>query len=240
MGVGDFAGKVTSNAKPSFWIDGGEMTPEQLAELRDYWRNEIEGQGQVPITGLTTFDPEGKASGLNIQRLYPEGDKGLYLEYQEFLKRELALAFDLSPQELGVEKDVNRNTAEVGEDRTRSQAIAPYAHLIEQHMTREALHGKLGFSQLRFKYKGIEAEDELNTAMVFEHEYKNNAITPNEYRERRGMKPLTNEFADKLFADVQIAMNAARSAAVVDDPDLPAGKPTKSQPQSKQSKKDQP
>ena len=101
--------------------------------------------------------------------------------------------------------------------------------------TREALHGKLGFSQLQFRFKGIEAEDELNTATVFEKEYKNNAVTPNEYRQKRGMDPLKNEWADLTYADFEIAMNAARGAAEVDDKNLgSSGKPAKkSQPKGK-------
>jgi hypothetical protein len=56
---------------------------------------------------MITADPQnpGKTTGLNVLRFYPEGDKALYLEYQTFLQRELAVAFDLSPQVLGIERD---------------------------------------------------------------------------------------------------------------------------------------
>jgi hypothetical protein len=46
---------------------------------------------------------------------------------------------DAPPQNLGVERDLNRNTSETSEDRDREQAIKPYAHLLESHLTREAL-----------------------------------------------------------------------------------------------------
>jgi Phage portal protein len=232
IGVGEFAGNVSSNARPSSGIDLGAVAPEKLNQFRQYWRNDIEGQGLMPITGLMTPDPAaaGKMTGLTVYRLYPEGDKALYLEYQEFLKRELAAAFDLSPGSLGVERDVNRNTAEVAEDRDRSNALAPMAHLVEQHFTRDALHMKLGFSQLQFQFKGLEREDEKENAEVYQLEYQNNAITPNEYRERKGLAPLVDhEFADLLYADVEIAMKAAQAAAVVDDPNL-KGPKTSSKP----------
>jgi hypothetical protein len=35
-----------------------------------------------------------------MMRFYPEGDNALYLKYQELLVREIAAAFDLSPQNL--------------------------------------------------------------------------------------------------------------------------------------------
>lgn len=224
LGVGEFAGNVATNARPSIGLDLGEGAgPETISAFRSFWRNEVEGQGQMPIWGMQQTGSDGKARGPSVLRLYPEGDDGLYLKFQEFLKSEIAVAFDLSPQNLGVERDVNRNTAEVAEDRDRQQAIKPMAHLLESHLTREAIHGSLGFSNLRFQFKGIEQEDEESLAKVYETEWKSNAITANEYRERRGMPRSDNPFADMLAADIEIAMSAARGAAVVDDPGLPEG-----------------
>jgi len=227
LGVGEFAGNVATNARPSIALDmGSGASTEMLTAFRQYWRNEVEGQGLMPLMGMTEFDSQGKSRGPNVLRLYPEGDNGLYLKYQEFLHRELAAAFDISPQNLGVERDLNRNTSEVAEDRDRQQAIKPIAHLLESHITREAIHAKLGFSQLKFQFVGIEQEDEEALAKTYELEYKNNAITPNEYREARGMEPMDNDWGDRTFADMQIAISAARGSAKIDDPDIDDGKPS--------------
>lgn len=221
LGVGEFAGNVATNSRPSIGLDLGDGASDMaMNAFRQYWRNEVEGQGNMPIFAMTSTSNDGKTRGPSVLRFYPEGDDGLYLQYQEFLQRELAAAFDLSPQNLGIERDVNRNTSEVAEDRDRKQAIKPHAHAISQHLTREAIRGRLGFSQLIFKFKGIEAEDELNIAKVYETEYRSNALTPNEYRARRGWKPLEHQFADLLRSDVEIATAAARGTAVVDDEDL--------------------
>ncbi|WP_024516830.1 phage portal protein [Bradyrhizobium sp. Tv2a-2] len=237
LGVGEFAGNVATNARPSVALDLGEgATEETLNAFRSYWRNEVEGQGTMPIWAMQSVGTDGKARGPEVLRMFPEGDKALYLEYQNFLIREIATAFDISPQVLGIEKDVNRNTAEVADDRDRAQAIKPYAHLVQEHLTREALHGKLGFSQLQFRFKGVEAEDELNIAQVYEHEYKNNALTPNDYRRARGWDASDNPFADMLFADVEIAIQAARGAAQVDDKNLGGGKSAKPKPKPKGKK----
>jgi len=222
LGVGEFAGNVATNARPSVGLDlGAGASIEELNAFKQYWRNEVEGQGNMPLMGTTEYDSQGKSRGPSVLRLYPEGDNGLYLKYQEFLHRELAAAFDISPQNLGVERDLNRNTSEVAEDRDREQAVKPYAHLLESHITREAIHAKLGFSQLQFQFRGIEREDEHENAEVYKLEYESNAVTPNEYRERRGMERSSNDFADLNFADVQIAMMAARGSAQIDDPELP-------------------
>lgn len=231
LGVGEFAGNVASNARPSIMLDLGDgATPEVIQAFRAYWKNEVEGQGMMPIVGLNGDNRSEKSRGAEVLRLFPEGDEGLYLKYQEFLKTEIAIAFGLSPMNLGVERDINRNTAEVGEDRDWANAIKPMAHLIGAHLTREAIQGKLGFSQLMFMWVGLEREDELNTAAIYEKYYKNNAVTPNEQRVRLGLPPMDNPWGDMTAADVEIAIQAARGAGQVDDPDLPEPKspaPTK-------------
>lgn len=221
LGVAEFSGNVATNSRPSIGLDLGDGgTDQALGAFRAYWRNEVEGQGNMPIFAMTSTSNDGKTRGPSVVRFYPEGDDGLYLKYQEFLQRELAAAFDISPQNLGLERDVNRSTGEVSSERDTRQAIKPHAHAVQEHISREAVKGKFGFSQLEFKFKGIEAEDELNIAKVYETEYRNNAVTPNDYRLRRGWKPLEHQFSDLLRADVEIATAAARGTAIVDDEDL--------------------
>ena len=212
IGVADFAGNVSSNARPSILIDMGEGATEQaLMAFRAYWQNEIEGQGKVPIVAT---------SGGDVRKLYPDGDAALFLLYQEFLKVEVATAFDLSPQNLGVERDVNRNTSEVAQERDRDQAIKPWAQRIAKAITRGAIHRGLGFYQLRLNFPGLDPTDEAGESKVYETEFKNNATWPDEYRARRGLGPMPNGWGAMTFADMQIAISAARGSAVVDDPDL--------------------
>lgn len=236
LGVGEFAGNVSSNARPSILLDLGDgYTHELLAAFRQYWRNEVEGQGVTPITALSSSEAS-KGRGVNVQRLYPEGDKALFLEYQEFLKSEIATAFDLSPQNLGVERDVNRNTSETAEDRDWDQAIKPYADLLASHFTREAIQGSLGFSQLEFRWSGLDREDEEATARIYETYFKNNLLTPDEQRERLGLPPMEGEWGDKTYADIQIAIQAARALGQNLDKDLGGGSSSKPAAQAKPSR----
>jgi hypothetical protein len=219
-------------------LDLGEgYTGDDLNEFRNYWMNEIEGQGKVPIVGLKSSGrPDEKSRrGADVLRLYPEGDSGLFLEYQKFLIRTLAAAFDISPQNLGLEDDVNRNVSEVADDRDWNQAIKPTAYKMESHLTREALHGKLGFSQLRFKFVGLDREDEVSKMEIFRNRYETNSITANEIREKFGEMPdEESDWGDLVYADVQIAMAAAKGAAQVDDKKLTGG--SKPKPKKKASK----
>ena len=225
LAVEEFAGNVAGNARPSIGLDFPGLSPEQLQTIRSFWRNDVEGQGLVPMFS-SHMTADGKTSGVEVLRFYPEGDAGLYLQYQEMLQRELAAAFDLSPQNLNLEGGSNRSTAEVSEDRDWAQAIRPIAHDISKALTRHCIKGLLGFSQLRFRFVGLDREDELNTSRILQTRYQTNSITANEIRDRFGEPKMKGQWGDMTWADVQIAMMAAKSAGEVLDADLPAAPPT--------------
>jgi hypothetical protein len=199
---------------------GEGVDKDTLGAFRNYWTAEVEGQGKVPITGM---------KGGDVMRLHPEGDNALYLKYQEFLKSEIATAFDLSPQNLGIERDVNRSTGEVSQERDWDQAIKPRAKELAAYLTRHALHRRLGFWQLQFRFLGLDREDEKRSAEVFALEYKANAITPNEYRESRGRPPLDTPFSGLTSIEAEIARAAATGSKRVLDPAVPDDKPSPSQ-----------
>lgn len=208
LGVGEYAGNISTNATPPVIINLGKSADKGAVDaFRSYWTTDIEGQGKTPIIG--SEDP-------SVLRLYPEGDAALYLAYQEFLIREIATAFDLPAQELGIEKNVNKATSQVADDRKWDTAVRPYASLIEEYINREAIQGRLGFSQIRFRYIGLDREDEQAAADVFETRYKNNAITPEEYRKQIGLTPSDSPWATMTYADVQIAIAQARGAKAPD------------------------
>jgi Phage portal protein len=233
LGVAEFAGNLATNSLPSIAIDMPGATPDDLQQMRKYFINEVEGQGRVPIFASET-SMDGKGTGIKAVRLYPEGDGALYLQYQDILVRELGAAFDLSPQNFGLERDVNRNTSEVAEDRDWRQAIIPAANDIAKNLTRHCIQKSMGFSQLRFKYIGLDREDEVATMQVLEKRYKTNSVTPNEIRDRFGEAPdVESQWGDMVLADVEVAKEAARSAAEVIDSDLEKVKSRKPSPNKK-------
>lgn len=222
LGVGEFAGNVTTNSKPSVMLDLGEGAGgDAVAAFRSYWTNEIEGQGKTPIVAT---------KGGQVMRLFPDGDAGLYLAYQEFLKTEIAVAFDLSPMNLGVERDVNRNTAEVMASRDMDHAIKPMADMVAASLTRQAIQGRLGFSQLQLRFPELDAEDEGALSETFVRDYQNNAVTPNEYRKRRGLAPTKSKFGDLLKCETDLATKAAQGAQQVLDDQLQPAAPAAQAP----------
>ena len=210
LGVADYAGLVSSNANPSVALWLGNIDADSVSTMRTYWKNEIEGQGRTPLFGGGDKEPKSL-------ELRPEGDNALYLKYQEILKAEIATSFDISPQNLGLERDINRNTAEVAEDRDIAQAIGPWGRKVASQMTRESIQGRLGFSQLEFRFKGLDRDDEKISAEVFQIEYQNNATTPNEYRARKGHPLSKVPYADMLHCEVEAekAEQAAEAEAAM-------------------------
>lgn len=217
LGVAEYAGNVAANAHPLNLIFLAGAGQDELEAFRAYWRNEIEGQGLQPIMGLPNMGTE--KSDFKVLQLRGNDDDSLFLNYQTFVIREIATAFRESPQNLGVEADVNRNTSEVAEDRDWDLGIKPMARTIARYINREAIWGRLGFSQIELVPGGLDREDELATAEIYKIEYTNNAIVPDEYRAKHNLEPMGNVWGQRTYAEVQIAIQAARSAAQV-DPEL--------------------
>jgi hypothetical protein len=229
LGVSDYAGKMASNAQPENLLSFPGMSSEQLLTMRQYWRNEIEGQGQTPLINT----PVG--SKTDLVKLRGTDDKSLFIGYQELLIREIATAFNIDAMCLNISKDVNRSTAEVVDDADWDNAVVPKATLIAHYITRESIEGRLGFSQLEFRFLGLKREDKLAEAQIYEIEYANNAATPNEYRARNNLPPMLGQWGDLTSADAEIAKMAARGTGEIDDPDLPpARKPAKPKGKSKE------
>lgn len=230
LGTAEFAGNLASNAQPQSLLFFKDADSEKLKAFRNYWRSEVEGQGITPMFG-------GK-NEIECISLHTGNDSALYLEYQEYLLREIATAFGLSPMNMGVSKDVNRNTAEVEEDRDWDNAIVPPAELICSYLTREVLHAKLGYYQLVFTFKGLYREDEESTSAIYETYYKNNRTTPNMHRIEVGLPPMDNEWADMTYAETVMAQQAARGVKEIETPEaISDGKKTDSSKDKTKPKK---
>ena len=225
LSTADYAGNVAGNSQPANILQFPGMDATTLDKFREYWRNEVEGQGQTPMVGGD--------KDVNVLALRGASDDALYLKYQEFLIREIATAFEISPSNLGIEADVNRSTAEVSVDKDWQAAIIPLATNIASYINREAIEGRLGFSQIEFKWLGIDRDDEELLSKIHGAYYEMNALTPNEIREKLGREPSKSQWADLNAADVEIAKLAARGLAtdldtnIKNKPQKGAAKPTK-------------
>jgi hypothetical protein len=99
----------------------------------------------------------------------------------------IADAFDLPPQFLGVERDVNRSTAAELNDQAFRSAIVPTARLLSEHLTRGAIGKKLGWDDLEFVFTDVDARNELEEAQIQEILLRTGVLTVNEVRKARGL-----------------------------------------------------
>lgn len=178
-----YAARTASNSVVQYalWLQGIGAT--QHERLIRWWQDEIEGTGKVPI--LTADNkPE-------VLRFGSGTDADLRLQWQEFLIRVIADAFDLPPMLLGLQADVNRSTAREMNDSAFQTAIVPTARLLSEHLTRDVIVKRLGWHDLEFVFTDLDAPDQFEQAQIEEILLRNGVLTIDEVRRRRGLPPLT-------------------------------------------------
>ena len=179
LGAHRYASRLASNSVVQYALWLQDLTPEHHERLIRWWQDEIEGTGKVPILSVES-KPE-------VLRFGGGTDADLRLQWQEFLLRIVADAFDLPPFYLGVERDVNRSTAEEYNDLAFRQAIVPTARLLAESLTRDAIAKKLGWTDLEFVFAELDTTDPLEEAQIQQILLQNGVLTVNEVRRMRGL-----------------------------------------------------
>jgi hypothetical protein len=184
LGAHRYAARLASNSVVQYALWLQDLTPEHHERLIRWWQDEIEGTGKVPILSAES-KPE-------VLRFGGGTDADLRLQWQEFLLRVVADAFDLPPFYLGVERDVNRSTAEELNDLAFRQAIVPTARLLAESLTRDAIAKKLGWSDLEFVFADLDATDPLEEAQIQQILLQSGVLTVNEVRKMRGLPEIAS------------------------------------------------
>ena len=183
LGAHRYAARLASNSVVEYALWLQDLTPEHHERLIRWWQDEIEGTGRVPILSVEN-KPE-------VLRFGGGTDADLRLQWQEFLLRMIADAFDLPPQLLGLERDVNRSTAAEMNDQAFQQAIVPTARLLAEHLTRDAICKKLGWHDLEFVFTDVDSpEIAMEEAQIQQILLQNGVLTVNEVRRMRGLPPI--------------------------------------------------
>ena len=183
LGAHRYAGRLASNSVVEYALWLQDVTPEHHERLIRWWQDEIEGTGRVPILSVEN-KPE-------VLRFGGGTDADLRLQWQEFLLRIIADAFDLPPQSLGLERDVNRSTAAEMNDQAFQQAIVPTARLFAEYLTRDAICKKLGWDDLEFVFTDVDsAGDAMEEAQIQQILLQCGVLTVNEVRRMRGLPAL--------------------------------------------------
>ena len=178
-----YASRLASNSVVQYALWLQNLNPVQHERLIRWWQDEIEGTGKVPILSAES-KPE-------VLRFGGGTDADLRLQWQEFLLRVIANAFDLPPLFLGLEGDVNRATAgELSAEAFRT-AVVPTARLLAEHLTRDAIAKALGWDDLEFVFTDVDAPNEREQAEIHEILLRSGVMTVDEVRRMRGLPTLT-------------------------------------------------
>lgn len=200
IGSFEYAERRASNSTPNYLIFLGEnATAEQVTRFRHYWENEIEGYGKIPIMG------GGRAPG--VHPFVGDTTDPLFLKWQEWNVRIIAMCFGLSPMRLGLERDVNRSTSEQGAADDWA-TIAPVAHAVELAMTSWILWKRLGWTDLEFGWK-IKTSDEEKQARILALQWESDAIYVDELREVYERPPLPDGLGQMTRTAYESAIKAA-------------------------------
>jgi HK97 family phage portal protein len=177
-----YAGRLASNSVTQYALWLNQPTPEQHERLVRFWQDEVEGSGRVPI-----LSSQEKPEVLK----FAEGtDADLRLGWQQFLLAMVANAFDLPPMMLGVSHDVNKSTAGELADEAFQSAIVPLAKLVADHLTRDVIVKRLGWSDLRFVWSDLASRDEMVEMQMQMQMLAAGVVTVAEVRAMRGMAPM--------------------------------------------------
>ena len=174
-----YAGRLASNSVVQYalWLD--EATPEQHDRLIRWWQDEIEGTGRVPVLSCEK-KPE-------VLRFAGGTDADLRLQWQEFLIRMIANAFDLPPMMLGLTGDVNRSTAGELADEAFQTAVVPVARLLAEHITRDVFAKRLGWREFEFSFNALETRDEQEEVAIQVQLLNAGVLSVAEVRAMRGL-----------------------------------------------------
>lgn len=204
LGVQDMATRSGSDQihKTFLWWPSN-LAPHQAQLIRRHVRNEIEGQGQLSIVANMP-----KPEVVEVKPVTPED---LLLDWQELLIRIIALSFDLSPMALGLERDVNRNTAEVMSESDFRAAVRPKAIIFQEYITRDLFWKILGWRDIKFSFMGLDDPDEQTQNEIYQIQLKNNIICPDEVRAKLGLPDQPGGWGKLTLSMYQILSMAARS-----------------------------
>ncbi|HEY4009670.1 MAG TPA: phage portal protein [Acidobacteriaceae bacterium] len=182
-----YAGRMAANSVVQYALWMQDRTPEQHERLIQWWQDEVEGTGRVPVMSSETAP--------QVIRFGGGTDADLRLEWQQFLLTMIANAFDLPAMLLGVSADVNRSTAQEFAQEAFDNAVVPLAKLIAEHLTRDVIVKRMGWNDLRFVWSELDSRDETTELQIQLQLLQAGVLTLEEVRTMRGLPALESKSA---------------------------------------------
>lgn len=183
----DYNSAMVRGAPPEGVLNLGESAlPEDVQRARTYWESEILGQSALAIIGGY------KSPG--FIKFRDNNQEMQFREWLDYLVRQTAVVYGLSPMDLGLTFDVNRSTAEQQGENTEGRGMKPLMGGLQQMFTRyvvqdESFGGRennLQFAFTSLNLKESKSRADINKIAMGGSPWK----TVNEARLMEGRPPL--------------------------------------------------
>lgn len=179
--------KMVMGAPPEGVLNIGESaSPTDVVSAKHEWESEILGQSNFAIIGGYKAP-----SWISFRSTNQEMQ---FREWLDYLVRQHAIVFGLSPMDLGITFDVNRSTADAQSDNTEGRGLKPLmamlGKLITRHVVQDDSYGgkenNLQFVWTALNIKESQAKANINKVALGSTPWK----TVNEARIMEGRQPL--------------------------------------------------
>jgi HK97 family phage portal protein len=158
----DYNSRMVRGAPPEGVLDIGESAmQEDVRRTKTEWESEILGQSSFAIIGGYKNPQFLKFRDTNQEMQYRE--------WLDYLVRQIAVVFGLSPMDLGITFDVNRSTAEQQGDNTEGRGMKPLMAMLQTHFTRNIVQdASFGGrdNNLCFAFTALNLKESLNRAQI--------------------------------------------------------------------------
>jgi len=158
----DYNSRMVRGAPPEGALNIGETAQKtDVQSAKREWESEILGQ-----TGFAIIGGYKSPSFLKFRDTNQEMQ---YREWLDYLVRQIAVVFGLSPMDLGITFDVNRSTAEAQGDNTEGRGMKPLMASIQTYFTRHVVHDESyggRSNNLRFVFTALNLKESQARANI--------------------------------------------------------------------------
>lgn len=180
----NYAGKTASNATPKKLLYlGPDVSEMQIQQLKQYFRDEIEGRSHLPLIGGMT-----DVKSIELGHI---GDQALFLEWQKMLIAIIASTFNLDIMKFNLTVGVNRSNGDTMDDVSDEGAIRPMAEQIKSFINTNIipLFGLDGIIEFDFLYT-TSFQDRKSVAVIHQIYLQADVFKINESRREIGLPDL--------------------------------------------------
>ena len=204
LGAQDMSGRAGADQVHKTWLWWEQtLNPAHLQIIRRHLINEIEGQAKISMVA--------GAKAPQVVDVHPVTPEDLLLDWQKFCVQIIAAGFDVAPQDLGMDETAPKATAQVMSDSSWKNGVVPVATRFQEAITRQLVHGLLGWKDIEFEFIGLEDPDPITRTVIHQRLWSMSSITPEEIRKKNNLPALPGPFSKLTLFEQQLILMEMQS-----------------------------